>query len=194
MEELDVNQYIREWKQKYEFKEYSDDDTYALRDLKIISHSQNKLLWSFIIALGIPDTIEAKRAVFCYFSGRYKTIANPYIFLCREKMRPSKWYYKINEELPERISFTPKYDVENLMHKESVGHLKLEELQKFYTMPVFAQKYGLNLYQIKNIRYRRFNPLTSKKCFKIFPPASVIIKLRDIINPDYWYVFPEELN
>ena len=28
---------------------------------------------------------------------------------------------------------------------------------------------------------------------KILPPAKVIINLRDVINPDYWYVFPEEI-
>lgn len=198
MEELDVNQYIIDHKKKYEFrkqlhefKEYSDDDTYALRDFK--TALQHRLFWSFISDLGIPNTTLAKYAVFYYVSGARKSIVNPNVFFCREKMQPSKWYYKINEELPERIKITPKFGIESLMYKESVGHLKLKELQKRYTMPLLAEKYGLNLYQVKNIRYRRLNPLTGKECFKILPPESVIIKLRDVINPDYWYVFPEEL-
>jgi len=55
------------------------------------------------------------------------------------------------------------------------------------------EKYDLNLYQMKNIRYRRINSVTGLECFKILPPASVIVKLKDVINPDYWFIFPEEI-
>lgn len=191
MKDLDVNEYVKQNKQKYDFKEYSDDDTYAIRDLK--TASQHKLLWKFITELGIPDTREEKLAVFYYFNGKYKSIANQHIFYCREKMQPSKWYYNVNERLPKKIKFIPKFKAERLMYKETVGHIKLEKLQKEYSMPELCDKFDLNLYQMKNIRYKRINPLTKKECFKILPPASVIIKLRDVINPDYWFIFPEEI-
>ena len=108
-------------------------------------------------------------------------------------MQPSRWYYKINEKLPKPVIFIPKFGVEELMYKESVGHVKFRELQKQLTVQGMADKYDLNFYQIKNILYRRLNPLTGRECFKILPPAKVIINLRDVINPDYWYVFPEEI-
>lgn len=193
VEELRVSDFIKqkEAENRFAFKKFSDDDTHALRDLK--TAAEKKLLWQYIVALGIPDNTESKNSVYYYYNGKYKSIANPHIFLCREKMQPSKWYYRIDEQLPERIDFIPKYGVEYLQHKESIGHIKLEELQKRYTMPGLCNRYDLSLQQMKNVRYRRLNPLTGKECFKILPPASVIIKLRDVINPDYWYVFPEEL-
>ena len=40
---------------------------------------------------------------------------------------------------------------------------------------------------------KRMNPLTGRECFKILPQAAFIIKLRDVINPDLWYIFPEEM-
>lgn len=36
--------------------------------------------------------------------------------------------------------------------------------------------------------------ISGKQCFKTLPPASVIKNLRDIIDPDYWYIFPDEIN
>ncbi len=189
---LDVKTFIKEKSEgRFAFKEQKDDDTYALRDLKIAG--EEKLLWQYIVALGIPDTTESKNSVYYYYNGKYKFISNPHIFMCREKMQPSRWYYKINEKLPKPVIFAPKFGVEELMYKESVGHVKFRELQKQLTVQGMADKYDLNFYQIKNILYRRFNPLTGRECFKILPPAKVIINLRDVINPDYWYVFPEEI-
>lgn len=193
MAELKVTDFIKqkEAENRFPFKKQSDDDTYALRDLKIAG--EKKLLWNYIVALGIPNDAKSKHCVYYYYNGKYKSIANPHIFLCREKMQPSRWYYKVNEKLPEPVAFTPKFTVKDLMYKESVGHVKLRELQKLYTVNGIADKFDLNFYQIKNILYKRLNPLTGRECFKILPPATVIIKLRDIINPDLWYIFPEEM-
>lgn len=193
METLDAEKFVREKSVgRFSFKEQKEDDTYALRDLKIAG--EKKLLWQYIVALGIPNNKKSKYAVYYYYSGKYKSISNPHIFMCREKMQPSRWYYKINEKLPKPVIFTPKFSVDNLMYKESLGHIKFRELQKQYTVQGLADKFDLNFHQIKNILYRRLNPLTGKECFKILPPASVIIKLRDVINPDNWYVFPEEID
>lgn len=193
MAELRVSDFIKqkESENKFEFRKFSEDDSYALRDLK--TAAEKKLLWQYIVALGIPDNTESKNAVYYYYNGKYKSIANPHIFQCREKMQPSRWYYKVGEKLPEPVQFTPKYGVEDLMYKESLGHIKFREMQKQYTVQGLADNFDLNFYQIKNILYRRLNPLTGRECFKILPPAQVIIKLRDVINPDLWYIFPEEV-
>ncbi len=195
MEELDVNSFIdlcmQSKSNRYTSKEFSDDDTYVLRAFK--TAAQKKLFWRYICELGVPNTTLAKRAVFYYLNRDYKFVSNPYIFMCREKMQPSKWYYKINEPLPPPVNFMPKHKVEDLMYFESIGHIKLEELQRRISMPEICKRYDLSLYQMKNIRYRRLNPITNLKCFKILPPSSVVIKLREVINPDYWYIFPDEL-
>ena len=193
MSELSVTDFIKnkEAANRFDYRKFSDDDTYALRDLKIAA--EKKLLWAYIVALGIPDNAESKNSVYYYYNGKFKSIANPHVFRCREKMQPSRWYYKVGEKLPEPVIFTPKYSVEDLMYKESIGHVKFRELQKQYTVQGLADKYDLNFNQIKNVLYRRMNPLTGRECFKILPQYTFIIKLRDVINPDLWYIFPEEM-
>lgn len=68
MRELDINKFVSEHKHNYQFKDFSDEDTYAIRELKIAS--QNNLLWSFIEELGIPNNRNAKLAVYYYFNFR----------------------------------------------------------------------------------------------------------------------------
>lgn len=191
MEELDIDAYIQSQREQQQYKQFSDDDTYALRALK--KAIQNKLFMKYICELGIPDSLSHKFAIFYYLAGRYRSVTNVNIFMCREKMQPAKWYYKINEPLPKQIKFTPKHSVEDLMYIESLGHIKLKELQDLYTMPVLCEKYDLSLYQMKNIRYKRIHPYTKRECFKTLPGMTVVTKLRELINPDYWFIFPDEL-
>lgn len=191
MEELNIDEFIENEKKVQSFKEFNESDTYARRELK--KALQNKLFWKYIEKLGIEKDSNEKYCMYYYMNGKNQSINNTIIFKCREKMQPSKWYININETLTERIDFKPKFNVEYLYTKETVGHLKLEELQKQYTMQGLVEKYGLNFYQMKNIRYKRVSLITGQECFKTLPPASVIIKLKDVINPDYWFIFPEEL-
>lgn len=191
MEELNIDEFIENEKKEHSFKDFEDTDTHSQRELK--KALQNKLLWRYIEKLGLERDSNEKYWVYYYMTGKNKSINNIVIFRCREQMQPSKWFINANEELPARVNFTPKFPLDSLFCKESVGHLKLKELQKMYTMQGLIEKYDLNLYQMKNIRYKRINPVTGKECFKTLPPASVIIKLKDVINPDYWFIFPEEL-
>lgn len=191
MEELNIDEFIENEKKEHSFKDFEETDTHSQRELK--KALQNKLLWRYIEKLGIERDSNEKYCVYYYMNGKNKTINNTIIFHCREQMQPSKWFININEQLPEKIKFTPKFSAESLYCKESVGHKKLEQLQKEYTMPGLIERFDLNLYQMKNIRYKRISPITGKECFKTLPPASVIIKLKDVINPDYWFIFPEEI-
>ncbi len=60
MEELRVSDFIKqkEAENRFAFKKFSDDDTHALRDLK--TAAEKKLLWQYIVALGIQDNTERK--------------------------------------------------------------------------------------------------------------------------------------
>ena len=194
MEDLSIEEFVKEEKKRKPYKEFSDNDTYALRDFKIAL--QNKVFWRYIVQLGIPDGKDGgkeKYQVFYYVNGKNQSINNIYVFMCREKLQPSKWYYKITEKLPPKINFTPKYTFKELMEKETVGHLMLQKLQEQYTMEGLVDKYNLKFYQMKNIRYKRKSITTGKMVFKTLPPASVMMALKDEINPDYWFIFPEEI-
>lgn len=190
MKELNVHKFIEENHGK-DFREFSDSDTYALRDLKTAAKSG--LLWKYMVSLGIPDKTKTKQNLYYYYNGRTKVLPNTSVFYCREKLRPAKWYYKIDEKLPPVINFTPKHTVKELPYLDSLGHLKLFEIIKQTTIPIFAEQYDFSVYVLKNVLYKRKHQTTGKMCFKILPQEDFIIKLRDVINPDLWYIFPDEV-
>lgn len=195
MEEFNIDNYIKTQNElkntSINYKEFSENDSYVIRDFK--KAIQNRLLWKYLIQIGVPDTQNDKNRVFSYFSGRFKKITNRYVFLCREKVQPSKWYYKVGEELPPRINFTPKHSVEDLRHIPTAGIQKFLQLQKEYSLRYLCKIYNLNELQMKNIIYAKFNPETQNKFFRALPPYTVIIPLREVINPDLWFIFPDEL-
>lgn len=190
MEELNVQDFIAENRGK-DFWEFSDNDTYAIRDLK--TAAKNGLLWKYMVSLGIPDEQSSKQNFYYYYNGRTKVLPNTSVFYCREKLRPSKWYYKVGEELPPPLDFTPKHSVKDLPYLDSLGHQKLYELIKQTTLPLFAEQYGFSVYSVKNVIYKRQHQITGKMCFKSLPQEQFIIRLRDVINPDLWYIFPDEV-
>lgn len=192
MEELNIDNFIKEQESiKVNYARNSDNDTYALHDLK--TAAQNKLLWKYMISLGIPDEKIAKQNLYYYYNGRCTSLSNMTVFHCREKLQPSKWYYKKDEQLPEKIEFIPKHNVKELLYTESLGHLKLFEMVKELSIPIFAEKYDTSINLLKNMIYKRQNKLNEKMCFKSLPNEKFIIKMRDIINPDLWYIFPDEI-
>lgn len=191
MEDFDINEFAD--KNKKEYLEFSENDTHAMHELKVAA--QNRLFWKFISALGTGDLDDnnVKKVAFRYLQGRSIDISNKYIFMWRKKIQPSKWYYKYSEPLPEKINFTPKFPPEALIEKESVGHIKLKELQNRYELKGIEAMFGVDYNQLRNILYKRTNPSTGKTYYKTLPQTSMIISLRNVIQPDLWYIFPEEM-
>lgn len=188
MEDLDINSMEQELSPA---KKFSEDDTHAVRDLK--TALQKNLYRKYLSMLGIPDNRIIKDYIYYYINGTNSSIGPQYVFMCREKLQPSKWYYRHDEELPKRIEFKPKYTWECMRTMETEGLRKLVELRKIHTAKGLEEKFGISFYQIKNILYKRHDPISGKEIYKIFPQKELIIKLREVINPDYWFIFPEEL-
>lgn len=199
MQKIDINKFIAEngglenlnKRQNLEYAEFSNNDTYVIRDFKIAA--QYRLFWSFVEKCGIPEEESCKYKIFYYYNGRNKSLNPIYVFMCRENIQPSKWFYKVDEKLPRPINFTPKHSVKELQYLDSLGHIKLKELHKKYGLTKLSQMYDLNPQQVKNIMYKRLNPYLKKECFKIMPQDKFIIKMREAINPDYWFIFPDEI-
>ncbi len=191
MKEINIDEFLSTHHSTLkDFKSFADEDSYAIRDLK--KASQKNLLWAYLDNIGMTDK-RMKLYIYNYLSGKNKTIYNINVFNCRECVQPARWYYRVDEKLPERIEFTPKFPVEELQYKDTEGHLKFYELREQLTNQGISEKYGIDYFQLKNITSKRLNPLTNRYCYKILPQQSLIIKLREVINPDYWYIFPEEL-
>lgn len=194
MEDFIVSNDLKEYEKKYVFKEFSKDDTYACRELKIAL--QKKIFWKYLNIIGIPNELNEKNSIYYYIYHNDKInhfVRNKYVFLCREKVQPSKWYYKVTEPLPEKIKFTPKFDISVLRYKESLGHIKLNELKETYSLKGLVNTFSLDLNQAKNVIFKKWNPLLQKQCFRALPSENFIIQMRNVINPDLWYIFPEEV-
>lgn len=194
MEDSIISNDLKEYEKKYVFKEFSKDDTYACRELK--TALQKKIFWKYLDLIGIPNELNTRNCFYYYIYHNDKIdhfVRNKYVFLCRKKVQPSKWYYKVTEPLPEKIKFTPKFDVSVLRYKESLGHIKLNELKETYSLRGLVNTFSLDLNQAKNVIFKRWNPLLQKQCFRALPTESFIIKMRNVINPDLWYIFPEEV-
>lgn len=195
-EDLIVSNVLQEYEKKYAFRDFSEDDTYACRELK--TALQKKIFWKYLNFIGIPNRENERHQVYHYIyriDRANHSLRNQYVFYSREKLQPSKWYYKVTEPLPERIKFTPKFDVSVLRYKESLGHIKLNELKETYSYSLtgLARAFSLDVNQVKNVLFKKWNPLLKKQCFRALPSENFIIQMRDIINPDLWYIFPEEV-
>ena len=105
---------------------------------------------------------------------------------------PSKWYIRYGEKLPDRIEFKPKHKLQYLYNNDSLGHKELKKLTEQYTIEGVANLCDLKVMSIKNVLYRTIDKITGKEHFKTFPQQSMIIKMKDEINPDSWFIFPDE--
>lgn len=197
MKEIDADEFIAESERTrktretlHDFRKFSDSDSYVIRDFKKLA--QKGLLWQFMDSIGLKKE-EHKINVYYLMYGRSELVNAPNVFICRENMQPARWYYKVGEKLPERISFTPIYTVDDFQYRKTAGLQMLENLRDEYTYSGLAERFSINYYQLKNMLSKRTNPVTGKRCYKILPQEHFVIKLRDVINPDYWFIFPEEL-
>lgn len=172
---------------------FSDEDTHAIREFK--TAISNRLYLKYTSALGL--TSQESRNIFNYVEKNTTILHGSYVFAIREKMQPAKWYYKIDEKLPQKISFTPnkKYTLETFLESDTIGIKMLMDLKKKKgILQDLCNLYNLNYNQIKNIFYLIADPVTGVRRHKIFPQEKVILSLRDVINPDYWFIFPDEIN
>lgn len=180
MEKLDS---LIEDDRKYLFK---DDDTYALRELKTLAEKQ--------MLLKFCNTLEIPHLFYSFHKYMYDSIAfvkNSTIFQLRTIMQPSKWYYFNNETLPGPIAFNTVYTLEDFYAKDSIGHTLLKEKIIEYGYNRLSSMYSISIDTLKNMIYKR--KYNNKEIFKVFPSFRTIRLLRDIILPDYWYIYEDEL-
>ena len=170
-----------------------DTDTLMMQDLKKASAA--KVLTKYCEALGFKKDDYILTVFIRYINGYMDSVNNIHIFRCREQIQPSRWYYQVNEKdiMPEPVKYTPKFDAEEILNKDSQGHVILRKLIRNTGIEPFAEKYGIDSYKLKNTLYRRKRVTDGKQVFKALPSYHFIRALREVINPDLWYIFPEEL-
>gem|GEM_PF-2586661 len=182
----------KNYKPKEKLAEFSDDDTYALRDLKKAMNA--KCFSKYLSFLGIAPNTQHRLALYHYIHRSYD-VQSSYVFALREKIQPSKWYLRITEELPGPVSFTPKFTEDVLFEKESVAHIKIREMTNQYGgASALASMYGVEASVLRNaISWRIFKGTEEKRRFRALPQTSIIRAFMKTIHPDLWFIYPEEL-
>lgn len=192
--EFDIDKFMEDNEKNLIYSEKtfedSDDDTYVARDIKHII--QKKFSSKFLREMGFPATSVTINALKFYATG-IGAISNVYVFQTRTSIQPAKWYTNISEPLPPRIPFTPKYTVDSLKTKETQGQILFTKFLFSNGVKNLSQQYNIAPDILKNVIYKRTDKLTNQRVFKNFPTLQFIKTFSKVINPDYWYIFPEEL-
>jgi hypothetical protein len=120
------------------------------------------------------------------------------IYLLREQIEPVRWYYDENEGLPEKVEFRPKYrgyDLEmmnNFKNKATAAQRWFEEAGKKRIIHEICEENNISYSRLKNSIYPK-RVHSEVAVYRQRPGYGIIKALRGVINPDYWYIFPDEL-
>jgi hypothetical protein len=120
------------------------------------------------------------------------------MFSLRQHIAPVEWFYEENEKLPEKKVFKPKYAYfdrrarQHIIRYPTIAVEYLEGLFRRRKLQEFCREQGMRYstvygYAIKRKRQDGIMGYGSR------PGYGVIRKLRGVIHPDDWFVFPEEL-
>lgn len=183
--------------EKQERYPLSEEDTYVQQMFK---RALNKsVFWKLMNELGVTDeetkTESGKSQLFKYVNGNKKKPPMTRVYILRDKIQPSYWYYKVKETLPKEIKYKDKgHNVEDLKQIETCGLILLKDMAEKYTLSGIEKLYGYdaNEFKIKNTIYKRKSE-DGKMYFKSYPQYSMIRALKDVITPDLWFIFPDEL-
>jgi hypothetical protein len=169
--------------------------SYAQREL--ISKIEKREYTSFCTSCGL--TLSQSHSLYQSVIGK-KNLTFGQIFSMRSFIPPCQWYYDESEELPVLIPFKVKItDTEKKGKEMSIAAKKetvalswfriLREKKLFHAFCV------LHSIEQRKINYMVFRTRYSQGDYLYVcrPNYKLIRSLRDIIHPDLWYIYPEEL-
>ena len=172
-------------------------DTIALREIRNIG--QNRLLKSYSDML--MEKTEREILWFAnklskLINGSLRNFSNTDVFLLRELIQPAKWYTLVTEELPPPTRHTPRLTLSSLMTTWSLAHKKLHDLVMENGYDKLSRDFGVPKYFLTNLFSYRIQKLpdgNGRRVLKSLPNYHVIRAFRQVVNPDLWYIYPEEL-
>lgn len=178
--------------------DYSDDDTYGIRLLKFLNN--NKKIVKFLAENNCLETNGQSLYSFVYVSislalkGNKSRISYPVMFRCREFIRPAYWFYGIKEQLPEQMKqkYNYKNFTEELFCKPTLGHIEFEKYIQENGQIKTAEKFNVKVDLIKNLLRKRKRP-DGVVSYHSLPSLMSINAFKDIISPEKWFIYPEEI-
>lgn len=125
------------------------------------------------------------------------------IFKLRRFIAPSMWYYKETEDLPKPIPFTSHYEEEfdeynlesmnELAQRKTLGHIYFDILKEYRVMARFCALHNSSISEAANFVTMRHHKNGSLR-YSARPTIVFVSKFREELNPDFWYIFPDEVS
>lgn len=169
-------------------------DTYMVREIKTARNAGSITAYAENLGFRFGSGEQQRIRKLPHETDPTKIAPNTLIFKLRTVRRPAMWYTTVTETLPEKIEFEDKNDVSMLMIKDSVGHAMLRQIIDEEGVSGVIENYGFqSRHEIDNILYKRKRQRDGRPIFRILPSYVFIRKLKERINPEYWYVFPDEI-
>lgn len=124
------------------------------------------------------------------------------IFMLRRSISPAQWIYMENEKLPSPVAFNPlveqRYPVydfatrNELAKEKTLGHLFFDIIRKGRVLTKFCAAHNCTLLEAANFIYMKKHQNGDIR-FTHRPTVPFIAKFKDVIHPDFWFVYPEEV-
>jgi hypothetical protein len=171
----------------------------------VVSHAQRKLISmvekreyrGYVLSCGLTLTQS---------NDLYKTVIGMYtptygqIFRLRRFFPPSEWFYDEGEKLPKPIKFTPKVQgLDGGGKKMGIEATKETVALSWFALLTKQQRH--QFYLLHHIERAKINHfiLKTKRMDGTFgylsrPNYKLVRSLRDTVQPDLWYIYPEELD
>lgn len=125
------------------------------------------------------------------------TYAN--IYLLRNEIAPVQWYYDIDTSYPEPIPFTPIYNNyatetrQLFAQKKTCGHLFFDTLKEYKVFEPVCSLHNMKKSTAVNYVYMK-KGIDNVLRYPCRPSIWFVSHFIDIVHPDYWYIFPDELS
>jgi len=177
--------------------DYSDDDTYAMRLLKYLNN--NKLIVKFLATNNALETNGQSLYNYVYVSigltlkGYKQRLSYPLLFRCRGFIAPWMWYHTVSETPPTEIKFNQQYIqfTPAMAGRSTLGHLQLRKYIEENGVLGVVSETGIKRTLVDNLLRKRKRK-TGLITFHSLPSLDVTKALSSIVNPQLWFIFPEE--
>lgn len=121
------------------------------------------------------------------------------IYLLRNAIAPVQWYYSEDKAYPDPVHFTPLYnnyatETRSLFaQKKTCGHLFFDMLKEYKVFEPVCSLHNMKKSTAVNYVYMKKDSDNVLR-YPCRPSIWFVSHFIDIIHPDYWYIFPDELS
>lgn len=169
-------------------------DEYCLARKILVTEIENRNLVKFCLKLGL-DPIKDHKLIYQLAIGN-TSINFLWVYQLRNEIPPMYWFVSksVDPKTVDCTSFVNKNEkFDNT--KPTIGVMLLDKLNKAGLFPKICKEHGDKFTPdfLRQFIYKRKSK-EGEKIFRVKPTEKLVTTLSDIIKPDYWYIYPEEVD